>query len=102
MLASSWHGTAKVHTQLDVLVGAATAVAAVSPWVILLTIFAMCVVYDQSMLLALQRKPRLATDLRHNSQLHDEQRLNCWTIMEDALHWPLLAVHEPQVRRVLR
>ncbi|KAG6041673.1 hypothetical protein E4U41_002947 [Claviceps citrina] len=45
MLAGPKYGTiGVVHTQLDTVVAAITAA---SPWTILLTIFAMCVVYDQ-------------------------------------------------------
>ncbi|KAG5957513.1 hypothetical protein E4U58_005924 [Claviceps cyperi] len=44
MPAGSKYGHMNVHTQLDTVV---VAVSAVSPWIILMTIFAMCVIYDQ-------------------------------------------------------
>ncbi|KAG5951715.1 hypothetical protein E4U53_002447 [Claviceps sorghi] len=44
MFAGSKHGSVNVHTQLDTVVEAVTAVG---PWAMVLAIFAICVVYDQ-------------------------------------------------------
>lgn len=116
MLASSKYGGINVPPQLDMVFEAVTAS---SHWTILLTVLAMCVVYDQSTLLILPillgiafpwkaivscgwpKKDLLTGIFSLHSELHHEQRLNCWASVEDALHWPVLAIHEPQVRGVL-
>jgi len=50
VLANAKYGGVAVPPQLDYVVDAITTA---SPWALLLTIFAVCVVYDQSMLLTL-------------------------------------------------
>ena len=60
VLANAKYGGVAVPPQLDYVVEAITTA---SPWALLLTIFAVCVVYDQSML------PRPPDPAQHKARL---------------------------------
>ena len=62
------------------------------------TVLFMLVAYDQCEFAEYPQFLRVA-DTRY-SHVCLEQGINCWTIVEDALHWAILAIREPKNGRI--
>lgn len=101
VVAGSKHVGASIPPQIDYVF---EMLSTTSPWTLLLTLFAMCVVYDQGMSVAsrLCSYDRVARPMSWpqrinayalSSELYHEQRLHCWASLEDAIYWTIPPVH---------
>lgn len=70
-------------------------------WSIALTLFVILVAYDQCKRLAPQRVVFYCVVAESSrSQVRLEERINCWSGMEDPVHWTLLGVRESEDGRI--